>query len=233
MTNDDFIEQALDDNKLRPPRGHLWAEKVTETQLHKVGSSYIDGTLTSSGLLVPSGKSSESNDYLAKSYVVRALGTEPKWLQRFFEKEKDYKTTWSEQHIEVGTVVAARAVNGIEQDKTSHFIQLRYDEIAVIAASPGDELDMYPAPGWVILKMIEEEVKTPGGLSLGNYNTYAHGHVLRGKVYSLPRGIPTELSIGDIVFIPSCAGNGATEWVELGDYRAVPLDDILGVQEWL
>lgn len=235
--DDKYIEDALERGSIRPKTGHLWCEK-----LHHRGEFFtlgdrgmVEGERRASGLIIPSTKSIESLSVLAKTYVVRARGPTPhSWSFRFFDKERDYKTTWDEQKIEVGTVVAARAVAGVDQDKTSKFIELRYDELCLIGGSLSDGEDLpnfFPAPGWVCIRPLLSGRKDSLHINEDINEVLTYGHVVRGEVYSLPRGIDSDLNIGDIVFAPLHSGNGATEWVEVEGYRILPLDDILGVEE--
>jgi hypothetical protein len=168
----------------------------------------------------------------------RCLSTRGSWNGRDPGKpiERDFHTSFEEQKIEVGTVLAVRAIAGSEQDSSSHFIQVRYDEICAIG-KPFDEVggfDMLPAPGWVLVQ--KDEATTPKS-TLYNYDSLAQvmvdGWGTWGTIIELPRGVNSnDLRVGDHVMFPSHAGVGSTEYVEFGGgIRCLPLEDILLVQE--
>ena len=238
-SNDAFLADALKNKNVRPPRGALYCEMyspgVTYEEVEGIGTIKVKAK-TESGIVLTDASTTETEAVTAYLYVVRALGNPPDdWHTLFIDRERSWPVnTWTEQAIDVGTVIAIRPVAGIGQSKTSRFKQVRYDEIVAIGR-PLDEVDyppMLPAPGWVMLEMDDNEGAELGGLlvSAGVAPRLESGSVDWGTVVAVPRGLSYEdedVAIGDRVGIPYHRGAGATEWLDFaGGLRAVPFDNV-------
>jgi hypothetical protein len=198
-----------------------------------------------------SNKTAEQEYVNAVKLVVRRMGPTPvEWRFRCLSTggswngprpgapiERDFQTTFEDQKIDVGTVLATRAVSGTEQDKTSRFVALRYDEICAIGKPFEEEegFEMRPAPGWVMVQ--KDEVEAREGSRIHTYEALEQlcrdGNGTTGRVIELPRGVDSDgLQVGDRVMFPTHAGVGATEYIEFGGgIRCLPLEDVLLVLE--
>lgn len=227
----------LADGRIRPPRGHLWCEKLTEGKTLDVdglGTISIATDPTPSGLVVVSGRTSEAEDVLTSLLVVRALGDDPlAWHTLYQDRERSWPLgTWAEQKVGRGTVLATRAIAGVDQGRDHHFVQVRFDEIAAIGApltEPSDLPLMYPGPGWLLVHMDwdESDDTSDGGIFIGHgaKDVYANSGLHWGTVYATPRGWDEPLLPGARVAVPRW---NAPEYVELsGNIRAYPYYDIL------
>lgn len=238
MDADAYLEAMLEEDKVRPLPGHLIGLKHTKNKhidLEGYGQIAVSQQ-TASGLVVVSNDTREAENYKALLVTIFVLGDEPdKWNTRWFDKKKDWKTTFAEQRIDVGTTVAIRAVSGVDQVKGSKFIQLRYDEVSAIgqAEDATDVPDMLPAPGWVLVQLDTSEHKNKAGLHIyaGLQQVLDQGQMSYGTIIGLPRGYPfDDLHVGDTICFPTHTGAGATEFVEFEEgLRCLPIDDILGV----
>ncbi len=242
MTNDEFLEQALLDDKFRPMPGHVICMKNTKNvEVDVAGFGTVTASkVTDSGLVLVSNDTKESEQVKALMVTVAAVGKDPdRWETRIPKsKKKDlWNTTWEEQKIRVGTVLSIRVGSGVDQTRGSNFIDLRYDEISCIG-QPQDEdcPDMLPAPGWVLVRMDTTEVKDHAGLIVEEAleEILSNGNMLYGWIIGLPRGYPThcgaDLHVGDRICFPAHSGVGATEFVEFdGGLRALPIRDVFGV----
>ena len=239
---DEYISQALDEGRIRPLSGFLWAERLQTEEVESVeglGNVRVSGK-TDSGLVLIDMNDSETEMIDSFLFVVRVLGNDPNdWHFRYFERERSWNASWGSQRIGVGTVIAVRPVSGVGQSKTSHFRQFRWDEVVAVGRPLDEDAypDMLPAPGWVLLQMDADEEQTTGsGLVLGgaiNKRLY-DGRMDWGTVVALPHGLEDEYSVtlGDRVGTPYHRGAGATEWLDFdGGLRAVPYDDLLLVEE--
>lgn len=242
MRNDDFLEDAVLRDKYRPLPGHVLCLKETTNQEVEVeGLGTVSASdITDSGLVLVSKDTKQAETVKALTAVVVALGNDPyKWETRWqgdAKKLRDWETTWEEQKVEEGTVVAIRAISGMNQERDSRFLDLKYNEISMIGQPHDiDCPDMLPAPNWVMLELDVQDDQMRGSLHLyaGLQPLLDHGNMIFGVVRGLPRGyIDGDLSIGDRVCVPAHTGVGATEFVEFeGNLRAVPMDDIMGVVE--
>lgn len=238
MEADAYLEAMLEEDRVRPLPGHLIGMKVTQNEhvdLEGYGKVAVS-TVTAGGLVLVSNDTKEAEHYKAKLVTVLVLGAEPdRWSTRWFDKKRDWKTSFAEQGIELGTVVAVRAVSGVDQVKGSKFIQLRYDEISTIGQPEGTEgPDMLPAPGWVLVRM-ESPEKVDRGLIIyeGLEQVLQDGNMSYGVIIGLPRGYPgTDFQVGDRICFPTHTGVGATEFVEFeGGLRCLPIDDVFGKVE--
>lgn len=239
MTNDDYLEAMLEEGRVRPLPGHLYAAKLTKNQ-HVELAGYGDiavSEIRDSGLVIVSNDTKEAEHYKALSCVVLTRGEDPdRWTTRWYDKRRDWGTTFAQQGIEEGTIVTIRAVAGVDQTKGSRYLQLRYDEINAIGQPEGEDTpDMLPAPGWVLVKLHEEESQERGGLQLydGLVELLDHGNMRYGTVIGLPRGYTDgDIAVGDTICFPTHTGVGATEFIEFeGGLRCLPIDDVLGVQD--
>lgn len=213
---------------IRPLTGHIYVQKYNPDQqlvnIDNVGVVNIR-QITESGLVWVSNDSKEASDVRAELYVIESVGPNPrKWTQRYFSSEFNWDTDWVEQRIQVGTIVSARACAGMVS-KLDHFVQLRYDEICAIGVpvDSDEDIDMRPAPGWVMVEIIEPEYS--GSLIA----EVAEDWCLRAKVVGLPIGynLP-DLVLGSVVGIP--VYTQATEYVDFQDnLRALPMEDVLCV----
>lgn len=237
---DQEIHDLIESGRLRAKAGHLWAEKLTFGQTFDTpGFGPVNGTTTASGLVLVSNKSQTDESVLAKLLVVRVLGPDPeRWSFRYGKnrKERDWKTSWQEQKVEVGTVVAIRSVAGIEQDKEDRYIEVRYDEICAIGQpDDGTEHDMLPAPGWVMLDigLEHKSEKTAAGLfirpELQDVLEDATGCMKWGKIAAVPVGYPdSELEVD---LEAGFDRYQIMEYMDAGKYRFCPQDEILAVRE--
>lgn len=240
MTNDEFLEQALLDDKFRPMPGHVICMKNTKNvEIDVAGLGTVTASkVTDSGLVLVSSDSKESEQVKALMVTVVAIGKDPdKWETRIpkSKKKENWNTTWDEQKIRVGTILSIRVGSGIDQTRGSNFIDLRYDEISCIG-QPKDEKcpDMLPAPGWVLVRLEPVEAPDHAGLVVeeGLDDLLVNGHMLYGEIIGLPRGYNRDLRVGDRICFPAHSGVGATEFVEFdGNLRALPIQDVFGVVE--
>lgn len=238
MDADAYLEAMLEEDRVRPLPGHLIGMKVTQNEhvdLEGYGKVAVSG-VTAGGLVLVSNDTKEAEHYKAKLVTVLVLGDEPdQWKCRWFDKSRNWKTTFAEQGIDLGTVVAVRAVSGVDQVKGSKFLQLRYDEISAIGQPEGsDGPDMLPAPGWVLVR-IESPEKIDRGVLVydGLEQVLQEGNMTYGTVIGLPRGYPfSDIKVGDRICFPTHTGVGATEFVDFeGGLRCLPIDDVLGVED--
>lgn len=236
--SDEYISDMLDDEKLRPVRGSVWCEKYTpgRERLMVEGLGVVSvADETESGIVLISGDA-ETDLVKASLLVVRAIGEAPEnWSVRFLDRaragrkvDKVYPCDWENQRIEVGTVIAIRAVAGEGQVKNSRFIQVRYDEIVAIGTPlDADEIPMLPAPGWVLVEPLPEPQEA--SIFIGGMETSQSEW---GRVLGTPRGLYGDVSTGDVVAYPLHRVYGATEYVTFeGGLRAVPVYDLLAVLE--
>ena len=229
---DKYISDLLDRRLLHPKPGHLWCEKFIKGGVDVPGLGEISGTLdASSGLVLVSGKNAQDEAILAKLLIVRAVGPEvPAWKFRYFGGERDWGTTWAEQGIAEGVVVAVRAVAGIEQTKDDRFIEVRYDEISAIGQTSDDGPAMLPAPGWVMVDVGLDELPGKIGslfVSPEMQDVLEGGTMQWGTVAGLPRGYSDDLDLGmDVGF----DRYKYVEFVTSGNYRFMPLDEVLAVR---
>ena len=244
---DDYLGELLNNGKLRPPRGHLWCEKLTPDDTEDVEGL---GTIsvkerTPSGIILP-GKKESSENVLATLYIVRAIGEEPEdwhirwharspiWQNNMKRSRKTLPHTWEEQRIRLGAVISARDMAGADVGRESKYTQIRYDEIISIGV-PIDEdchVPMLPGAAWILvepdpLDTFDENL----GLYMGEGDVYRDGWVKWGTVVALPRNntIMPELQEGSRVAFPLHLTTGATEYVEFdnGKYRCMPMEDLL------
>jgi len=242
--NESFLATALAHGKIRPTPGHLWCEKlasVSSVDVDGLGSVSVS-EVTSSGLVLVSDRTEEADTVLGNLLVVRAVGEDPHlpqgWHTYHLGREVSWPLgTWEGQCIEVGTVIAIRAVAGVNQGRDRRYVQVRYDEIAAIGApldEPEDAPAMYPGPGWVLVRLDTPKDDTFGSVYVGEgrRDVFENGGVHWGTVYSLPRGFSEPflgVSIGSRVAVPRWQ---STEYLELeGGIRAVPWGDVLAVEE--
>lgn len=241
--NESFLATALASGKIRPTPGHLWCEKlatVSSVDVDGIGSVSVS-EITSSGLVVVSERTEEADTVLGNLLVVRAIGEDPPpprgWHTYHLSRERSWPLgTWKDQRIEVGTVIAIRAVAGVNQGRDRKYVQVRYDEIAAIGApldEPDDAPAMYPGPGWVLVRLddYDGDDTSSGGVYVGEgrKDVFDNGGVIWGEVYSLPRGFSDpSVHPGARVAVPRWQ---STEYLELeGGIRAVPWGDVLAVE---
>lgn len=240
--NESFLASSLAQGKIRPTPGHLWCEKLST-----VSSMDVDGigavsvsSVTASGLVVVSDRTEEADTVLGNLLVVRAIGEDPPpprgWHTYCLGREQSWPLgTWKDQRITIGTVIAIRAVAGVNQGRDRKYVQVRYDEIAAIGApldEPDDAPAMYPGPGWVLVRLDKPVDDMHGSVYVGEgrKDVFENGGVHWGTVYSLPRGFQDpSVRVGSRIAVPRWQ---STEYLELeGDIRAVPWGDVLAVEE--
>lgn len=247
-----LLDQIFQDDAVKPMPGYVICEKYVDTdKVFVEGFGWVNSKgVTPGGLVMVSNKTSEQDYVNAVRYVVRRVGDNPDaWRFRCLSTggswngkdpgkpiNRNFRTTWDAQKIEVGTVLAARAVSGTEQDRDSRFLALRYDEICAIG-KPLDEtegFEMRPAPGWVMVQK-EEVAQRNDNLVVyaGLQQLMNDGLGTIGRVIELPRETDSEgLQVGDRIMFPSHAPAGATEYIEFGGgIRCLPLEDVLLVME--
>jgi len=239
MNDDQFLEQALLDDKFRPMPGYVICIKDTKNKVLDVEGL---GAITiseerESGLVLISNETKLGENYKSLLVTVVCVGREPDaWECRWFKKKRNWNTSFKDQGIDVGTVLGVRAVSGVDQTKGSDFVLLRYDEISVIGQPLDfDGPDMLPAPGWVLVSILDSGIQNHGGLQIKQTieEIVQHGFMTRGRVVALPRGYSDgEYAVGDIICFPTHTGVGATEFIEFdGGLRALPMDDVLAIEE--
>lgn len=245
-----LLDQVFDDDAVKPLPGHIVCEKWTGISKTFVeGFGVVDTSqVTESGLVVCSDVSREQEFVTATRLVVRRVGDPPHaWRFRHLTTggdwrgtnagkiiEKDFKTTFEAQKIEPGTVIATRPSYGAEQDRTSRFSVLRYDEICAIG-KPFDEEDgfeMRPAPGWIIVQKDIRRMTHTLEIPLLTDQFIKEGGGTWGIVLEVARNTDNDgLKPGDRVLFPSYAGTGSTEYIEFeGGVRCLPLEDVLAVE---
>lgn len=242
MNNDQFLEQALLEDKVRPMPGHVFCMKQTKGQVLNVdGLGAINvSEIRSSGLVLPSTETKDTEMVKAMLVTVVAMGAEPyAWETRIpkSKRKEKHATTWAEQQIEIGTVLSLRPIAGVNQTKDSPFLDVRYDEISCIGQFDPCAPAMLPAPGWVLVRLVEVEKQDHAGLVIqdGLEEILQQGFMYYGDVIGLPRGSDPEkvgFSVGDRICFPAHTGVGAIEFIEFdGGLRALPIHDVLGKVE--
>lgn len=248
MFSDEFLSEQLDKGKLRPVRGSMWCEKYegARASLDVEGLGVVDYTdITDSGIVLVSTMDSSANKVRAELYVVRAIGGKPiKWSTRWADRGNEwehpenvdvvYATTFEEQRVGIGTIIAARAIAGESQGATSRFVQIRYDEVVAIGTPiEEDSIPMLPAPGWVLVEKDTVNEELASGLYKGEGTVYNNGSVLWGTIVGVPRNTPCSVEVGDNVAIPMFYGAGATEYIEFEDgrFRVMPEADLLAISK--
>lgn len=228
-----YIGEMLDRNVIRPKQGHLLCEKLSDVPTVSVeGLGEVSGSLSAGGLLVVTKQTEEDAAIRSKLCVVRAMGKDPvEWNNRWFGKERDFKTDWKGQRVDIGSVIGIRAIAGVEQALADKFIEVRYDEIGAIGQPPDDGPDdMLPAPGWVFLDVSLDA----GDTKLGSLyfrpemkDVLENGGISWGRVLALPRDYRDgELVVGDEVCFDRAKNE---EYMMLeGSIRAMPQDELLG-----
>lgn len=225
---DIYIRELIQAGKLKPKPGHMWCRKIYENKkINIAGLGQVTGTVSPSGLVVVGAKDTQDEAVLSRLVVVMALGDEPPaWRFRFFDRERDFKTSLAEQGVAVGTALMIRAVAGVAQDSTDAFIEVRYDEIVAIGQTEGEH-DMLPAPGWIALDMTTDE----GDGRIGSIfvrpdaiDAVRDGQLHWGQVLALPVGYDGTLIEGDHVAVDRFQ---FTEYMQVGKTRYVPQDEVL------
>jgi hypothetical protein len=236
MFDDNYWEKVIADGTVRPLKGHLTCEKYHKSVVEHVegiGDIPITG-VTEGGLVLVGEDDSEAEDVKAFMLRVRVVGEDPEaWKFRFFGKERDYKSTFAEQRVRPGVIIAVRGVAGANQSKNSHIIDVRYDEIVAIGTPKGEFPAMLPAPGWVLVEHLDPAPKSRLHISAGAEQITQEGNVRWGRIIALPRGTSSDgLEVGNEVCFPSHGGVGATEQLQFEDgrLRALPLDDVYGTR---
>lgn len=228
---DTYIRELLLAGRLTPKPGSLWCEKLFETkQLDLPGIGQVTGTMTASGLVLVGNKSTQDEAVRSKVVLVRAVGEPPpRWSTRWFDKERVWPTEWSEQGIDIGTVIMVRAVAGVEQGIDDKYIEIRYDEIVAIGQPVGtDGPDMLPAPGWILLDVDPGDDEHVGAVWVGEArDALENNHIQWGVVHGLPEGYDGSLGVGDRVGFPRYVW---TEYVQTGSLRYMPQDEVLCVE---
>lgn len=235
MTDRDlYISELLDRGALRPKPGHLWCEKFIKDSVEVAGLGEVAGELhAGSGLVLVSSKDSQDEAILAKLLIVRAVGQDAfAWKFRYFHKERDWKTTFAEQGIAPGVVVAVRAVSGMQQAKDDRFLEIRYDEISAIGQTNPDGPAMLPAPGWVMVDVGLDDLDGRVGslfVSQEMQDVIEGGTMQWGSVAALPHGYADVgcLALGDEVGFDRYK---YVEFVTSGNFRFMPQDEILAVR---
>lgn len=247
-----MLDEIFDRNGVRPMRGYVICEKYIETsRVYVDGFGWVDSRGFSDGGLLLVSKQTQEQEYVnATRYVVRRIGTTPyEWRFRCLSTggswngprpgdpiERNFHTTFAQQRVVEGTVLAARAVSGTQQDRASRFVALRYDEICAIG-KPLDEpegFEMLPAPGWVLVQKESSEARKDRlEVYEGLQQMIQNGNGTWGRILEIPREVNTNgLRVGDRVMFPTHAAVGATEYIEFGGgIRCLPLEDVLLVQE--
>jgi hypothetical protein len=226
--------------KVKPLPGFLWCEEVPDYVERDIkGLGRVRVAEERSGLYIPP-ESKEANPLKGRLLVVRSVGKPPtRWNQRWFRRERDWKTSFEDQRIQVGSLLVVRKVAGHALGADSPWLQVRHDEVCAIGV-PFDEeypMDMRPAPGWVGVQLDQLPTEQrEGGLWVraGIRQVQEDGQGTWATVVALPRGFDesTEgLSMGDRVLIPSHEGAGATELVDFGQgLRFLPFEDVLAIE---
>ena len=235
---DKAVRALLDAGKLRPKKGSLWCEKLLEhDEITVDGVGVVTGSVTSSGLvLVGSGGNSQDQSVKSKLLLVRAVGESPDaWSFRYFDKERNWGAlTFASQNVDVGTVLCVRAVSGKELEADARFIEVRYDEIVAIGQPEGvGEHDMLPAPGWVLLDMTVDAQDCKVGIIYVRedaYDVVSNGEAQWATVLALAGGASEVdgMEQGSRVLVDRYK---FTEYVQIGNLRFVPIDEVLGVEE--
>ena len=230
MINDRWIEGALQSGRIRPVKGTVWAQK------------FLQEPVTSAGIIIPDLKTSEDRAFEAEMYVIRAMGEPIAFDVESCEIHDTicYKYDWDSQTIDIGTVVGCTPAAGLNQERFSEYIQLRWDEIVAIG-QPLDEdgglsdsdYPMLPAPGWFLIQVDNRSYE--GAIHIPNPEAeafVANRSCVWGQIVGEARGWKSSagLSLGDLLCVPRFAHSTGAIWLEVekGALRFVREHDVLG-----
>lgn len=209
--------------------GTVWCNKQTEPKvtIHVPGFGNVDvGGVAAGGLVLPFTDTRGDVNLKTSMFVVERVGHDEPWVV----DKVNYRTTFAEQGIEPGVVIATRAGAGLDQRREADHINIKYNEIAAIGNTDDEGPPMYPAPGWVLCRVLLNKRDTTLFVDEAHQDVLEQPAVVRMVVEAVPRGsYPCSVAVGDVVFVDRYK---ASDFVEFDDgaYRCVHEEDILGVE---
>jgi hypothetical protein len=213
--------------RVKPMPGTLWCHKQSKpkARVHVAGIGMVEvEAATAGGLLIPFTDNRGDVNLKTSMFVVESIGDDLPWRI----DKTDYRTTFAEQGIVPGVVIATRAGAGLDQRREADHINVRYNEIAAIGNMEEDGPPMYPAPGWVLCRVLKQTA--PGRtltVSADYEDALEQPQAVRMVVEALPRGQHNaDLAPGDIVYMARFTAQNFVEF-EDNTWRCVPLEDIL------
>jgi hypothetical protein len=216
--------------KVKPMPGTVWCNKQINPTINLfvegLGNVVVSGA-TDGGLVLPFTDTRGDVNVKTSMYVVDAVGTDETWRVG----KRDYKTTFAEQGVTPGVIIATRAGAGLDQRREADFINVRYNEIAAIGNTEDDGPPMYPAPGFVLCEVLLNKHSGELEVDALHADVLEQPQAVRMVVLATPRGsFPTGVKPGDVVYMPRFT---ATDFVEFedGKYRCVHEDDLIGVED--
>lgn len=215
---------------VRPMPGTVWCNKQSTPRVSVnvpgYGNVEVAGT-AAGGLILPFTDTRGDVNLLTSVFVVERVGADVTWRI----DKTNYRTTFAEQGIEPGVLIATRAGAGLDQDRSADHINIKFNEIAAIGNTEDDGPPMYPAPGWVLCRVLLNKRETTLYVEEKHQDVLEQAGAVRMVVEAVPRGSwPCSVAVGDVVYM---ARFTATDFVEFedGTYRCVHEDDILGVED--
>jgi hypothetical protein len=216
-------------DNVRPMPGTVWCSKrlqpTTTVNIGGFGNVEIE-QVTPGGLLVPFTDRRGDVNLKTSMFLVERVGTDLPWRIG----KRNYATTFAEQGIGPGVVIATRAGAGLDQRRGDDYINIRFNEIAAIGNTEDDGPPMWPAPGRVLCRVLLNERNKGVLVDELHADALEQPQAVRMVVEAVPRGSwPCSVAVGDIVYMPRFT---ATDFVEFedGTWRCIHEDDILGVE---
>jgi co-chaperonin GroES (HSP10) len=218
------------EHNVKPMPGTLWCDKRStprvSIEVAGLGNVEVSG-VSDGGIILPFTDTRGDINVRTTMVVVDRVGDDPyEWRVG----KRNYRTTFAEQGITSGVVVATRAGAGLDQNRQKDAINIKYNEVVCIGATDDDGPPMYPAPGWVLCRVLAGTL--PGALVIdaAHADVLSLGQTVRMQVIAVPRGeYPCDLAIGDVVHMSRFQAQDFVEF-ENNTYRCVPQDDILAVE---
>lgn len=210
--------------------GTLWCHKQTKSRVTVhvpgFGAVEVEGA-TAGGLILPFTDNRGDVNVKTSMFVVENVGADVPWRI----DKTDYRTTFAAQGIETGVVIAVRAGAGLDQRRDDDWINVKYNEIAAIGNTEDEGPAMYPAPGWILCRVLKGE-RTNSLLTVDadHEDVLEQPQAVRMSVLAVPRDCAYSPVVpGDVVYMPRFTAQNFVEF-EDNTYRCVPMDDIIAVE---
>lgn len=217
--------------RVKPMPGTVWCHKQSKpkVRVNVAGIGMVEvESATAGGLLIPFTDNRGDVNVKTSMFVVESVGADLPWRIG----KTDHHTTFAEQCIVPGVIIATRAGAGLDQRREADHINVRYNEIAAIGNMEDEGPPMYPAPGWVLCRVLRQ---TAAGRTLtvdaDHEDALEQPQAVRMVVEALPRCAPANMGVapGDIVYMPRFTAQNFVEF-EDNTWRVVPLEDIIAVE---